>query len=233
MYLERTEDLFRKMEADSDNAILYRNQIVELNLRLVAHVLKKYRPYTDDQYQAGCLGLIAAVDTYDPSRGVPFSSYACFSIEREIHKQHRVYTGSIEGILADNFVFLDAVVTLPGGDTVSNRDLIADLQAEDDFDQILEDYALQNFFDSIVIPVIDGIVAKTRKQAVKVDIDMWRMLELRYLLELADIDSQKVRFNLSEMARSLGLSVQNVRNRHIKVLDEIKKVIARKGYFND
>ena len=75
-YNEHTMELLKKMKTDEYQSLLYRNKVVEYNLRLVAHVLKKYRPYTDDQYQAGCMGLILAVDTFDEERGITFANYA-------------------------------------------------------------------------------------------------------------------------------------------------------------
>lgn len=230
-YMEKTNRLFEKMKNDKDNKVLYRNEIVELNLRLVAHILKKYRPYNDDQYQAGCMGLILAVDTFDPAREVPFSNYACFCIEREIHKLHRMNTGRIEFIFADKLIYLDSITNLSNGDEVSTGDLIADIRADEEFESILEEYALTKFFDEIVIPIIDDIVDRSKGQAVKVNLDDWKELELRYILELADIDSQKIRFNYTQMAKALGLSVQNVRNRHMRVLDAIRAECEKRGYF--
>ncbi len=232
-YMERTEELFAKMQADPDNKILYRNQIVELNLRLVAHMLKKYKPYTDDHYQAGCIGLILAVDTYDPAREVPFHSYACFCIERELHKMHRYSSTTFEVVFAGKLIYLDSVTVLDNGDESSNNDLIADKVAEEEFDAILEEHALTKFFEEVVRPSVDEIVDSSRKQATKVNLDDWRELEIRYILELADVDSQKGRFNYTQMAKALGLSVQNVRNRHLRVIEAIKKESIRRGYFND
>ena len=56
-----------------------RDQLVRHNLRLVAHVTKKYYAATsnqDDLISIGTIGLIKAVDTFDPTRASKFASYA-------------------------------------------------------------------------------------------------------------------------------------------------------------
>ena len=64
-----------------------RNVLIERNLRLVAHVIKKY--YTssheqDDLISIGSIGLIKAINTYKPSKGTRLATYAARCIENEI-----------------------------------------------------------------------------------------------------------------------------------------------------
>lgn len=63
-------------------------QMVEDNLNLVRHVLSHYtrdiRYEWDDAFQYGCLGLVDAVRTFDPSKGFAFSTYASKCIFRGI-----------------------------------------------------------------------------------------------------------------------------------------------------
>ena len=64
-----------------------RNRLVEHNLRLVAHVVKKYysnTPDRDDLISIGTIGLIKAVDTFDFERGARLATYASRCIENEI-----------------------------------------------------------------------------------------------------------------------------------------------------
>lgn len=64
-----------------------RDQLVRHNLRLVAHVCKKYYAATsnqDDLISIGTIGLIKAVDTFDPARASKFASYASRCIENAI-----------------------------------------------------------------------------------------------------------------------------------------------------
>ena len=64
-----------------------RNRLIEHNLRLVAHVVKKYyaaREDQDDLISIGTIGLIKAVDTFDPGKNARLATYACRCIENEI-----------------------------------------------------------------------------------------------------------------------------------------------------
>ena len=64
-----------------------RNKLIEHNLRLVAHIMKKY--YTqnadqDDLISIGTIGLIKGVSTYRPDKGVRLATYASRCIENAI-----------------------------------------------------------------------------------------------------------------------------------------------------
>jgi RNA polymerase sigma factor (sigma-70 family) len=229
-FVGRTVELFNKMKVNPSSRLLYRNEIVEINLRLVAHVLKKYRPYNDDQYQAGCMGLIVAVDTYKEEKGVPFPNYACFCIEREIHKMHRDGNKLIENILKDSLIYLDEKTTITNGDEMCIGELIADPLADEGFMKVLQDNNLENFFEKVIIDSIETIAGNTKGLNTKIDLTQWKSLEIRYILELAQVESQKARLNLSKMAKILDMSTQNIRNRHERVIDCIKKRCNELGY---
>jgi len=64
-----------------------RNKLVEHNLRLVAHIIKKYYTQTGEQedlISIGTIGLIKGVSTYRPDKGVRLATYASKCIENEI-----------------------------------------------------------------------------------------------------------------------------------------------------
>ena len=64
-----------------------RNELVEHNLRLVAHIIKKYYTQSeeaDDLISIGTIGLIKGINTYRRDRGVRLTSYASRCIENEI-----------------------------------------------------------------------------------------------------------------------------------------------------
>ena len=64
-----------------------REQLIEHNLRLVAYIARKYARAGrdgDDIISIGTIGLIKAVSTYDPAKGVALSSYASRCVENEI-----------------------------------------------------------------------------------------------------------------------------------------------------
>ena len=69
-----------------------RNILIERNLRLVAHVVKKYGPgqnETDDLISIGTIGLIKAIKTFNYEKGTKLATYAARCIENEILMQMR------------------------------------------------------------------------------------------------------------------------------------------------
>lgn len=64
-----------------------RNKLIEHNLRLVAHVVRKYESSgedIEDLISIGTIGLIKAINTYNNSRGVRLATYAARCIENEV-----------------------------------------------------------------------------------------------------------------------------------------------------
>lgn len=80
---EEEEYLLRCRQGD----IKARNKLVEHNLRLVAHIIKKYYALQsdhDDLVSIGTIGLIKAINTFDINKNIRLSSYASRCIENEI-----------------------------------------------------------------------------------------------------------------------------------------------------
>lgn len=65
---------------------LSRNKLIEHNLRLVAHIVKKYdtKEDNDDLISIGTIGLIKGIDSYSNKRGVKLTTYCARCIENEI-----------------------------------------------------------------------------------------------------------------------------------------------------
>lgn len=66
-----------------------RNVLIERNLRLVAHIVKKYNAVgsdCDDLISIGTIGLIKAISTFDNEKGTRLATYAARCIENEILK---------------------------------------------------------------------------------------------------------------------------------------------------
>ena len=64
-----------------------RNILIERNLRLVAHIMKKYYTMTDDQedlISIGTIGLIKGISTFDAEKGARLATYAARCVENEI-----------------------------------------------------------------------------------------------------------------------------------------------------
>lgn len=81
---EEEEDCFRRMAEGDSKA---RNKIIEHNLRLVVHIVKKYRGSSEEQEELvsiGTFGLMKAADTFDYRKGSRFSTYAARCVQNEI-----------------------------------------------------------------------------------------------------------------------------------------------------
>ena len=78
------EEMINQMLNGSREA---RNQLIEHNLRLVAHIVKKFdngKYDTDDLISIGTIGLIKGIDSYQKSRATKITTYAARCIENEI-----------------------------------------------------------------------------------------------------------------------------------------------------
>jgi RNA polymerase sporulation-specific sigma factor len=82
---EKDEHFYlKKVQAGDLNA---RNTLIEHNLRLVAHIAKKFDGVGDDKddiISIGTIGLIKAINTFDPEKGTKLATYAARCIENEI-----------------------------------------------------------------------------------------------------------------------------------------------------
>ncbi len=117
------EECFRKMH-DGDNTA--RSKLIEHNMRLVAHIIKKYYNVTTDQedlISIGTIGLIKAVSTFDYSKKTRFATYASRCIENEILMHFRSLKKS-----AGDIYFDEPIDT----DKEGNQLTLIDIIAEDD-----------------------------------------------------------------------------------------------------
>lgn len=73
---EEKNELLIKVKNGNEEA---RNRFINGNLRLVLSVIQRFRgkgESADDLFQIGCIGLIKAIDNFDLTQGVQFSTYA-------------------------------------------------------------------------------------------------------------------------------------------------------------
>ncbi|WP_350343558.1 RNA polymerase sporulation sigma factor SigG [Proteinivorax tanatarense] len=86
---KKMDALFREL-ASGNEAV--RDELVRGNLRLVLSVLKQFKnrgENLDDLFQIGCVGLVKAIDNFDPKLGVKFSTYAVPMVMGEIRRYLR------------------------------------------------------------------------------------------------------------------------------------------------
>ena len=92
---EEMEVLFKDLKAGNKSA---REKLVNGNLKLVLSILKKFSKQTDnmdDLFQIGCVGLLKAIDNFDLSYGVKFSTYCVPMILGEVKRYLRDNNSSI------------------------------------------------------------------------------------------------------------------------------------------
>lgn len=82
---EKEEEKYLKRMSQGDS--MARNVLIEHNLRLVAHICKKFENTNEDNedlISIGTIGLIKAIESYRPNKGTKLATYAARCIENEI-----------------------------------------------------------------------------------------------------------------------------------------------------
>lgn len=111
-----------------------RNILIERNLRLVAHIMKKYYTQTSDQedlISIGTIGLIKGISTFDSSKGARLATYAARCVENEILMYFRSQKKS-----ASDVSLSDYIETGKDGTALSLMDVIC---SDDDLFEQLSD----------------------------------------------------------------------------------------------
>ncbi len=88
-----------------------KNELIEHNLRLVAHIIKKYYSSSvqqDDLISIGTIGLIKAINTFDPDKGTRLATYAARCIENEILMQFRAQKKTAQDISVNEPIDTDS-----------------------------------------------------------------------------------------------------------------------------
>ncbi len=101
-----------------------RNILIEHNLRLVAHIVKKFNPpltLTDDLISIGTIGLIKGIDSYKKNKNIKITTYAARCIENEIlmyYRQSKKYQNTVS---LDDYIGIDKE-----GNKINLKDVIKD-----------------------------------------------------------------------------------------------------------
>ena len=114
-------ELFEKTQKGDEMA---RNQLIEHNLRLVAHIVKKYYATgaeQDDLISIGTIGLIKATSTFKSDKGIRFATYAARCIENEILMFFRNQKKTSQDVYIS-----DPIDTDKDGNALTLIDVIAD-----------------------------------------------------------------------------------------------------------
>lgn len=118
---QKERECFERMKENEGEA---RDLLIKHNLRLVAHIAKKYYSSTNDQddlISIGTIGLIKAIESYDFEKGIKFATYASRCIENEILMHFRSLKKS-----ANDVYINDTIDTDKDGNSLSFSDILAD-----------------------------------------------------------------------------------------------------------
>jgi len=95
------------LELASQGDLNARNILIERNLRLVAHIMKKYYAQTADQedlISIGTIGLIKGISTFDGSKGTRLATYAARCVENEILMYFRTQKKTAQDVSLSEYI---------------------------------------------------------------------------------------------------------------------------------
>jgi RNA polymerase sporulation-specific sigma factor len=196
---ETEEKYYLKLASEGDMEA--RNVLIERNLRLVAHIMKKYYAVTSDQedlISIGTIGLIKGISTFDTSKGARLATYAARCVENEILMHFRSQKKSAQDVSLS-----DLIETGDDGAALSLMDVVGE---EED---LLE--AISNREQ----------VAKVRKAVETALSDQERqVILLRFGLGGVKASRQR------EVAQMLGISRSYVSRIEKKALEKLKAALS-------
>ena len=101
------EEEWHYLELSAKGDLEARNILIERNLRLVAHIMKKYYAQTSDQedlISIGTIGLIKGITTFDVSKGARLATYAARCVENEILMHFRSQKKSAQDVSLSDYI---------------------------------------------------------------------------------------------------------------------------------
>ena len=122
-----------------------RNVLIERNLRLVAHIMKKYYAPASDQedlISIGTIGLIKGISTFDSSKGARLATYAARCVENEILMHFRSQKKSAQDVSLS-----DCIETGTDGAALSLMDVVSD--DWDLLDQVITRESVENLQEAV------------------------------------------------------------------------------------
>jgi RNA polymerase sigma factor (sigma-70 family) len=143
---DRERAAFADLQKGGAGAAQARDMLIRHNLRLVAHIVKKYYALPGDQedlVSIGTIGLMKAVDTFDATRKARFSTYASRCIENEIRMQFRRERKN------GQTVSLQEALEADGDSALTLADVIQDGFCMEDSCERQEDVRLRQLLDTL------------------------------------------------------------------------------------
>ena len=177
-----------------------RNVLVERNLRLVAHIMKKYYTQTSDQedlISIGTIGLIKGISTFDASKGARLATYAARCVENEILMHFRAQKKCSQDVSLSDYI-----ETGSDGAALSLMDVVA----EDD--DLLETVSTRQRIAQVRVAVAEKLDERERQ-----------VITLRY--GLGGCTPQRQR----EVAKILNISRSYVSRIEKRALEKLQQVL--------
>lgn len=182
-----------------------RNILIERNLRLVAHIMKKYYAQTSDQedlISIGTIGLIKGITTFDASKGARLATYAARCVENEILMYFRSQKKSAQDVSLSDYI-----ETGNDGTALSLMDVVG----EDE--DLLESISNRERIQALRC-AIDSCLTDQERQVVL----------LRYGMGGAKAHRQR------EVAQMLGISRSYVSRIEKRALQKLRKELAESAW---
>ena len=146
--LSAKEELEELVKFHQEGDINARNKLVNHNMRLVAHIIKKYYSNYSDQediISIGTIGLIKAINTFDYTKGTRLATYASRCIENEIFMHFRTRKKNAQEISMDEPIDTDSE-----GNPLTFSDIIfCNESVFDDVEMKIQTEKLYKFIDEI------------------------------------------------------------------------------------
>ena len=194
-------ECFRRMKRGDREA---RQKLIVHNLRLVAQIVKKYYSQSDQEelISTGTIGLIKAVDTFDPDNGTRFATYACRCLQNEILMQFRAQKKYQNEVSVN-----DTIDTDKDGNPLTYGDIIS---TDEDIVDLLD---LRFRTKKVLECVMNGLTERERK-----------IMILRYGIGGGRCRTQR------ETAEKLGISRSYVSRIEKSALDKLRSYMKKSGY---
>ena len=165
--ISREEKLYLKRCKEGDQTA--RNMLIEHNMRLVAHVVKKYQCQeydTEDLLSVGTIGLIKAVNTFDTDKGSRLATYAARCVENEILMLLRAGKKR-----AREVSLFEPIGTDKDGETVNLVDVI-EMENPRTIDQLILDQDIRELYEAF-----DTCLTESEKQVITMRYGLFREKE--------------------------------------------------------
>ena len=181
--------------------------LVSHNLRLVAHIVKKYSnsaKEADDLISVGALGLIKAINSFSPDKGAQLSTYAARCIENEIlmlfraNKKHQC-----------NISLEETIGTEKDGNEIMLADVVCDI--DNDVMELVE--------NNILTEKLINIIRETLSDR------EYKILCLRYGI------GGRVAYTQREVAKKLGISRSYISRLEKKALETVREQVKLRKVF--